>query len=107
MGSAFSENENFFKLELVPDIGKIFNDVDDILNVLKTKRRSIKEKINMLENKMTNESDIEAAILIRQSQYLDALLEKNKYELEKIFFPNGHGNCIIPDVFQWYQEPNP
>lgn len=105
MGSAFSENSNYFKLELICDNSQTINDVDDILNILKTKYREINEKISSLEKLTTAQSEIDAAILIRQSQYIDALLNKNKYELEKIFFPNGYGNCVIPDVFQWYQQP--
>ena len=53
----------------------------------------------------TAENDKEIAVLIRQNQYLEILLNKEKYELEEIFFPNGKSNCIVPDVFLWYKEP--
>ena len=30
---------------------------------------------------------------------------KEKQELKEIFFPGGKNNCIVPDVFLWYKEP--
>jgi len=108
MGLSFMSNENYYPNLKVLNGGleNTFSDVDDIVNYFKQQRREIAEKIEHLENDMSFEAQREIAVLIRNMQYLDVLLDKNKSELEKIFFPNGNGNCVIPDVFQWYQGSN-
>lgn len=107
MSTMFSENgDNFKKFEVIQGGNTSqFKDIDDILSAIKAQNRKICERIEYLEQHESDENDRELAILIRQNQYIEALLEKSKIELEKIFFPNGLGNCIIPDVFQWYQGP--
>lgn len=109
MGSSFSEKRNYFKLELVQnEESQILKDINDIYLAIKSSRRSIKERIEFLEKQAheSSEADREIAVLIRQDQYLQALQNKEKYELEEIFFPNGKDNCIVPDIFQWYQGPD-
>ncbi len=108
MGSSFSEKPDYFRLELIynNDTDTIKN-IDDILLAIKSCRRKIKMRLEFLEKQSVNtsENDKEIAVLIRQNQYLEVLLNKEKHELEDIFFPNGKSNCIIPDVFLWYKEP--
>ena len=108
MGSSFSEKPDYFRLELVynNDTDTIKN-VDDILFAIKSCRRKIRMRLEFLEKQNANtiENDKEIAVLIRQNQYLEVLLNKEKRELEEIFFPEGRSNCIIPDVFLWYKEP--
>ena len=108
MSTMFSEdNNNFAKFKVIQGGNtNQLKDVDDIITAIKAYFREICERIDYLEQQMSDDNDREIATLVRQSQYIQALLDKNKIELEKIFFPNGLGNCIIPDVFQWYQEPN-
>ncbi len=108
MGSYFSEQPEFFKFELInTEESQIIRDIDDILFAIKSCKRKILERIEYLEKQISNsvEVDKEIAVLIRQNQYFNALEQKEKRELEEIFFPNGKANCIIPDVFLWYQEP--
>ena len=108
MGSSFSEQQDFFRLELIhnSDID-VIKDVDDILYAIKACRRKIKSRLEFLEKQTTNtvDADKEIAVLIRQDQYLEVLLNKEKQELKEIFFPGGKNNCIVPDVFLWYKEP--
>ena len=107
MGSSFPEKRNYFKLELVQNAeSQTLKDINDIYLAIKSSRRGIKERIEFLENQPQNtDADREIAVLIRQDQYLEALQNKQKYELEEIFFPNGKDNCIVPEIFQWYQGP--
>lgn len=108
MGSSFSEKPDYFKIELVHNNNTdVIKDINDVLYALKAYRRKIKYRLEFLEkqNPNTPENDKEIAVLIRQNQYLEVLLNKEKHELEDIFFPNGKSNCIIPDVFLWYKEP--
>ena len=107
MSTMFSEDNNNFRKFTVFQGGNSsqFKDIDDIITAIKAYFREICERIDYLEQQSSDDNDREIATLVRQSQYIDALLKKNKIELEKIFFPNGLGNCIIPDVFQWYQAP--
>ena len=108
MGSSFSEEPDYFRLELIcNNDSDAINNIDDILLAIKACLRKIKMRLEFLEKQKNNtaENDKEIAVLIRQNQYLEILLNKEKYELEEIFFPNGKSNCIVPDVFLWYKEP--
>ncbi len=108
MGSSFSEQPDYFRLELIHNNDTdVIKNVDDILFAIKSSRRKIRMRLEFLEKQSVNtsENDKEIAVLIRQNQYLEILLNKEKRELEEIFFPNGKSNCIIPDVFLWYKEP--
>ena len=79
-----------------------FKDINDVIYHIKSQKREMLEKIELLENEESFESQKELAVLVRKVQYFDALLGKNKLDLEKIFFPNGTENCIIPEVLNWY-----
>lgn len=108
MGAYFmSENNNYRHLEVLQGgCNKNYDSVDDIILSLKENRRNMLEKIDILDEDDSFSAQREIAVLIRKIQYLDVLLQKNKSELERIFFPDGNGGCIVPDVFQWYQGPS-
>jgi len=82
-----------------------YKDIDDVINSIKSQRRDMLDKIDVLEKSDTFESQKELAVLIRKVQYFDALLSKSKLDLEKIFFPDGNGASVVPDVLNWYQAP--
>ena len=108
MGAYFmSDNNNYGHLELIQGgCSREYHNVEDVLLSLKENRRNMLEKIEILEDNESFEAQREIAVLIRKVQYLDVLLDKNKSELERIFFPKDNGSCIVPDVFQWYQGPS-
>lgn len=81
-----------------------FKDIDDVIYHIKSKKREMLEKIESLEKEDSFDSQKELAILVRNVQYFDTLLDKNKLDLEKIFFPNGTRNCIVPEVLNWYKD---
>lgn len=81
-----------------------FKDIDDVIYLIKSKKREMFEKIELLEKEDSFEAQKELAILVRNIQYFDALLNKNKLDLEKIFFPDGTGNCKVPEVLNWYND---
>ncbi len=108
MSSTFFEQQNYSRIELVcNNESETIKNADDILYAIKACRRKIKQRLNDIEHQdlYTPEDEKESAVLIRQNQYLEVLLNKEKRELEDIFFPNGNSNCIVPDVFLWYKEP--
>lgn len=110
MGSSFSRMQDNFELKLVQDEdSQILKNADEIMDAIKAARRKIKERIEELEfrTQHTIEIDREIAVLIRQDQYLEILQNKQKTELEEIFFSGKKkdDNCIYPDVLQWYQPP--
>ena len=114
MGSSFSRITKDFELKLVHDEdSQVLKYADEIMYDIKAARRKIKERLDILESisSPTSEDEREIAVLIRQDQYFFALQNKQKSELEQIFFAGKKGecedNCIYPDVLQWYQPPKP
>lgn len=108
MGSAFSQNNDRYRLRIVEDIkSKNIRNADEIMDAIKEYRLEIAEQIDELEQIRPIDDDIEKqiAVLIRQDQYLSVLENKQKTELASIFFKEQEDNCIVPDVFQWYQPP--
>lgn len=106
MGTAFSYNDDDFKLRLVQGLkDKNIRNADEIMDTIKEYRLEISEQIDNLEAIRPITSDIERqiAVLIRQDQYLEVLENKQKYELAEIFFDDDDNNCIVPDVLQWYK----
>lgn len=108
MGAAFSQNNNNnYALEIVKSIkSNTIKNADEIMNAIKEYRIEIAEQIEDLESvtPFTDEVERQIAILIRQDQYLQVLESKQKSDLSKMFFPDND-NCIVPEVFQWYQPP--
>ena len=87
----------------------MLKNADDIVYAIRSARREISYKIEEIEaSELSNdEKDIESAKLIRQDQYLEALLLKDKSELAEFFFSeNSETNCVFPDVLQWYNPEN-
>lgn len=114
MGSSFSRITKDFELKVVHDEdSQVLKNADEIMDAIKAARRKIKERLDILESisSPTIEDEREIAVLIRQDQYFFALQNKQKSELEQIFFAGKKGdsedNCIYPDVLQWYQPPKP
>ncbi len=107
MGSAFSQNNDNFRLRIIDGIkSKNIRNADEIMDAIKEYRIEIAEQIDELEKVCPVTDDIEKqiAVLIRQDQYLSVLENKQKTELAQIFFKE-EDNCIVPDVLQWYQPP--
>ncbi|MBS4760846.1 MAG: hypothetical protein KHX03_09140 [Clostridium sp.] len=108
MGSSFSQKQNSY-IKLVRNDDYMLKNADDIVYAIRSARRDIAYKIEEIEtSELTNdEKDIECAKLIRQDQYLEALLLKDKSELAELFFSeNKDTNCVFPDVLQWYTPEN-
>lgn len=111
MSVPFPDNSASYMLKLVEQqVKKTLNNADEIMDAIKSVRREIKEQIEALETKMTNDNidtEKEIAILIRQDQYFQNLEDKQKSELEDLFFAERklNDNCIYPEVLQWYQPP--
>lgn len=108
MGSAFSQNNEIFRLRIVHSIkSKKINNADEIMDTIKEFRIEIAEHIEELESirPATDDIDRQIAVLIRQDQYLEVLQSKQKSELAELFFEK-EDNCIVPEVFQWYQGPS-
>lgn len=107
MGAAFSQNDNNYALKIIKSIkSNTLKNVDEFMDAIKEYRTEIAEQIEDLESLMPATDDVERqiAILIRQDQYLEILESKQKTELSKIFL-SENDNCIVPEVFQWYQPP--
>ena len=107
MGYAFSENDKDYTLRLVKDVkSNNIKNADEIMDAIKEYRIEIAEQIDELESiyPITEETERQIAILIRQDQYLSVLEKKQKTEIADIFFKD-EDNCIVPDVFMWYQPP--
>ena len=107
MGSAFSFENSDIKLRLIENIkNKELKDVDEIISAIKECRQEIAQQIEFLEHEIpiTIEIEKKIAVLIRQDQYLNALQNKPKTELAKIF-GKLEGNCIVPEILQWYHGP--
>ena len=103
MGSSFSRITKDFELKVVHDEdSQVLKNADEIMDAIKAARRKIKERLDILES---------ISSPTRQDQYFFALQNKQKSELEQIFFAGKKGecedNCIYPDVLQWYQPPKP
>lgn len=107
MGTAFSYNDDDFKLRLVHGFkNKKIRNADEIMDTIKEYRIEIAEQIENLESVRPITDDIERqiAVLIRQDQYLEVLENKQKFELAEIFFSDQEdSNCVVPDVLQWYK----
>ena len=100
MGSSFSQKQNSY-IKLVKDNDYMLKNADDIVYAIRSARREISSELS------NDEKDIESAKLIRQDQYLEALLLKDKSELAEFFFSeNSETNCVFPDVLQWYNPEN-
>lgn len=107
MGSAFSQNNDNFRLRIIDGIkSKNIRNADEIMDAIKEYRIEIAEQIDELEKicPVTDDIEKQIAVLIRQDQYLSVLENKQKTELAQIFFKE-EDNCIVPDVLQWYQPP--
>ncbi len=103
MGSSYSKLPKDY-LKLIKNDEKMLKNADDIVYAIRESRRDIGQKIEDIElmEISDDEKDIILAKLIRQDQYLQALLWKQKSELAEIFFTEGKTNCVFPDVLQWY-----
>ena len=104
MGTAFNYMPDDFRLMLIKNIrSKNAKNADEIVSVIKEFWIEITEQISSLESltRINDNAEIELAILIRQNQYLEYLLNKQKYELVQIFNECSE-NCITPEVFKWY-----
>ena len=105
MGVSFSRDceYNDFRL-LQHEDSDVLKDGDDILVAIKSAVRKINARIEFLEAQfpLNREQDVELAILLRQEQYFELLLQKSKTELEEIFFGKAIDNCIVPEILQWY-----
>ncbi len=104
MNSFLSKKQNSF-IKLVSNNDRLLKNADDIVYAIRSMRRDIATRIDEVEHSdiSLDEKDIEIAKLIREDQYLEALLKKEKHELSEIFFTeNEDSNCIYPDVLQWY-----
>lgn len=89
MGSSFSRITKDFELKVVHDEdSQVLKNADEIMDAIKAARRKIKERLDILESisSPTSEDEREIAVLIRQDQYFFALQNKQKSELEQIFF---------------------
>ncbi len=109
MVSAFSydENNKINILRLVETIkDKNPKNIDEIVSALKEYRLEIVLEIESLSEIKPITADIEKkiALLIRQEQYIDAILNKQKTELAEIF-GEIKNNCIVPEILNWYHPP--
>ena len=104
MNSFLSKKQSSF-IKLVRNNDRLLKNADDIVYAIRSMRRDIAARIEEIENSeiSSDEKDIEIAKLIREDQYLEALLRKEKHELAEIFFvEDKDSNCIYPDILQWY-----
>lgn len=103
MSSSYSKLPKDY-LKLVKNDDELLKSADDIVYAIREARRDIAQKMDEIEQMdwSDDEKDIVQAKLIRQDQYLEVLLLKQKTELAEIFFTEGKTNCVFPDVLQWY-----
>ncbi len=117
MDPYFVKKLNNYKFELIKNENyQAFKSADEIVEAMKRCRNEIAEYLEILEeiiaesyekNGVTcEESEKQMAVLLRQDQYLEYLLSKQKYELAEIFLDKKDESDDESEILNWYQPDN-